>query len=502
MFTVYNLMELKLMENAKVLTPDLDLTQFEIKYISVIEPPVEDFIHSGDVVLSTALNCNDAQSFYDFFMDIYHSEPAALLLSFQDTERSIPQSLLDYANTHGMPVILLPWKLHFSTIIKLVTDRLQEEKKKEAEKYAELQHGLVQLFFKEKPLEKAISFIAEYLHEDLIILDRNKQEIFAIETYKYAPFQEYTIRVDGYVYGYLRIASAKDPTALEYLFESYLNIPLSLWFNKEKVINLTALRIKNDYVAKLADTTGSGLTSLLQQGVTLGFHLNRPFLCVLFKIINQSAANKPTDQLLEAHNLFDIENLLLKLAKSKKIETLLGIKEDAFLLYVPVDFVRLNHLLDFLETEVKKIYPKYVVFWGLGEPTPKKNDFAAQYKRAKMALEFGLHVKRTRSSYKESRISNLLFQNNSMAEIQQQAESFLSPIRDNLRFNEEGMDLIQTLQVYIQSNYNRSLTARKLNIHRQSLQYRLEKVESLIDCSLENHDDLFLLECYLRILYL
>jgi purine catabolism regulator len=46
-----------------------------------------------------------------------------------------------------------------------------------------------------------------------------------------------------------------------------------------------------------------------------------------------------------------------------------------------------------------------------------------------------------------------------------------------------------------------SLTARKLNIHRQSLLYRLEKIEALTEMSLDDHQDLFLLEVSTRMYY-
>ena len=63
-----------------------------------------------------------------------------------------------------------------------------------------------------------------------------------------------------------------------------------------------------------------------------------------------------------------------------------------------------------------------------------------------------------------------------------------------------GIDLMGTLIEYINCNYNISLTARNLHIHRQSLLYRLEKIEALTEMSLSNHKDLFLLEICTRIL--
>ncbi len=47
---------------------------------------------------------------------------------------------------------------------------------------------------------------------------------------------------------------------------------------------------------------------------------------------------------------------------------------------------------------------------------------------------------------------------------------------------------------------NVSKTARELNLHRQSLLYRLKKIEALTNRSLSNTDDLFLLNLSIRLL--
>ena len=74
---------------------------------------------------------------------------------------------------------------------------------------------------------------------------------------------------------------------------------------------------------------------------------------------------------------------------------------------------------------------------------------------------------------------------------------------NRLNYNEKGsqMDLSKTLIEYIKCGCNTSLTAKNLNLHRQSLIYRLEKIESLTGMSLNSKKDLFLLEIFTRILF-
>jgi PucR family transcriptional regulator, purine catabolism regulatory protein len=63
---------------------------------------------------------------------------------------------------------------------------------------------------------------------------------------------------------------------------------------------------------------------------------------------------------------------------------------------------------------------------------------------------------------------------------------------------ERQIDLLHTFMTYHANKGNVSQTARTLNLHRQSL-YRLRKIEALTGCSLDNADDLFLLDLSTRL---
>ncbi|MEW6623820.1 MAG: PucR family transcriptional regulator ligand-binding domain-containing protein [Bacillota bacterium] len=53
---------------------------------------------------------------------------------------------------------------------------------------------------------------------------------------------------------------------------------------------------------------------------------------------------------------------------------------------------------------------------------------------------------------------------------------------------EKGGELVQTLETYIQSNYSRIKTAEKLHIHRNSLNYRLQKIQDIINIDIDQAD--------------
>lgn len=53
---------------------------------------------------------------------------------------------------------------------------------------------------------------------------------------------------------------------------------------------------------------------------------------------------------------------------------------------------------------------------------------------------------------------------------------------------EKGGELVQTLETYIESNYSRIHTAKKLHVHRNSLNYRLQKINELLGQDVDQID--------------
>lgn len=52
----------------------------------------------------------------------------------------------------------------------------------------------------------------------------------------------------------------------------------------------------------------------------------------------------------------------------------------------------------------------------------------------------------------------------------------------------KGGELVHTLEKYLECNYSRTLTAQKLHIHRNTLNYRLQKINELLGQDVDRMD--------------
>ena len=63
----------------------------------------------------------------------------------------------------------------------------------------------------------------------------------------------------------------------------------------------------------------------------------------------------------------------------------------------------------------------------------------------------------------------------------------------------KGVNLIHTLKVYLENNGNIKKTAEQLFIHRSTLQYRLDRIASILEVDLSDAEEIFNLMLALKL---
>lgn len=123
---------------------------------------------------------------------------------------------------------------------------------------------------------------------------------------------------------------------------------------------------------------------------------------------------------------------------------------------------------------------------GFGNRVNNLQDIAKSYQEAKMALEVGriFYAEKEVIAYSLLGIGRLIYQlPMSLCEMFIQ-EVFGDEIPDI--FNEE---ITTTIQKFFENNLNISETARQLYVHRNTLVYRLERLEKMIGLDIRRFDD-------------
>ena len=507
MFTLKELLNISGLQYLNEIVCEDLLETTEITRLAVIEPPVEQFVKSNDIVLTTAMGCtDDDDSFLSFVKEIYECKASALLISFKPETTPIPDIVKQYAIEKSFPIIRLPWEYHFADIISYVNEGLKAKETLNNSLYLNLQNTLINAYLEEKSLYDAAHIISIAFNGSVTIYDRYQQIKGEHSVNRNTNDYNFTsdILVNGALYGNIEISGDLQTTIADNsLFMTYLGVPLSLWFNKEDVINLTSMLIKNDFIWRLTDFNEDNQTKLLSEGEKMGFDLSAPYIAIICKPVYKYQQFNTQNQSSTHFNINTIESIIIEECRALKIKPLVTANEGIFLSYIDVyEQITVNTLIDNLTKRLSMLYNEYDFYWGIGDMSPIPYTFRKQFKKAKLALEqcINSNIVSKRLTYKQSRITSIVYQYSENAELINQAKEILGCLISIDSESGKSMDLMLTLVTFFKCNYNTSLTARELHLHRQSLLYRLDKIEQLTGFCLSNHDDLFILEFYSRLI--
>ena len=507
-YTLADLLEGGILPSARLLTGEGDFSKVVIDSVSVQELPLDDFIQKNELVLSTAIGCDrDPQRYLQLIQGARQAHGAAIAFAFREDGRTIPPEILRQAG--DLPVFQIPWEYRFSAIQSAVLDAIRE---KEVAVFKEVQNKLFNLFFETSPLDEAARYIAQTLEVGVQIFNRagelrgSSREEEAPPPPD-APSLEVEILISSMVFGKLRIlaeAGAADPAENRHLFEQYVAFPLALWFNRKNIEDLTATQLKNDFVHNLATGNYDSFSQMVQQGANLHFDLARPYTCIVLK----ASLNGEKEESIEysnrtARTAAEIEEILLREGARRGMKIMVSNLSLEFIVFLenlpPAPQEGVEAYLDGVDRRIRQTFPNLTLLWGFSEIRLEPQDFSRLYRNARLALQYCAAAGdgSRRFAYKDTRKALIVSVLSENPQILQNAQEVLGALMAYDARSDVG--LMGTLTCYIANNYHISKTARDLHIHRQSLLYRLEKIQHLTGLSLDDHNDLFVLEVFSRI---
>ena len=492
----------------QLLTKARDFHDVIIEYISVQELPAQKFIEHNELVLTTGIGCQNEQIFLQLIYEL--SNAAAVFITFENPLFTVPPSVITLANNLSLPLFLIPWEYRFVEIQTYVIEKIQEKKNWI---YQDLQADLCNLFFEGNSLHDAAALIENRLKHAVAIFDQTHQIVgISGSLRKLDAIQDehlrLPIRTQTTVLGELVFYTAEQAPPLfdkENLLIRFLCFPLSLWFNRKNTEDILVTRMKNDFIWNLSSGYYTSLQDMIIYGRQLNFDLTLPYTCVLLKV-QHSDETESVHQYsnITAVNTATIEALLILAAKKKRLRAMVANRSLEFIIYIENKSedpsAQIDLFLDVLNADLKEMFPYYMFYWGISEVTLKISDFSQLYKNASIALQHSLNSnhRRYRCNFRDTEEAQIITILSEHREIRELVKRTIGSLQNY--DSDSTADLLGTLSEFIRSNYNISKTARNLHIHRQSLLYRLGKIEEITEMSLDNHRDLFLLEVSIRML--
>ena len=553
--TVESVLNYEILKNARVLTAKDSVADCTVQWISVMEMPVENFVRQNEVVLTTAIGChNDVENFKSFVQDIIDSNASALMIAIGRHVFDIPTEVVELAEQQNFVIIELPWEVRFSTIIEEVMRDINDTQYKDRERSEKVQQELLKLILGDTDLDHISKYIQRQIDCQLLITDRNgsvqaesgytqafmekwKNAVIhgdfpirkeadlvnndpMLQKFRTADLDDRLIlqipvlQFSGDPQGYIFVVLPKKMPAVSYLTHYRVTVlehaatTISLWLSRKNAIEETKINLRSDFVQEVAKGEFVSADQALSRAKLLGYNLDLPYISLIGYPENFKELFEKRKQDYDSYTQWTesmiryIEEEIYFAAQSLKREVMITYQGDQLLIYLEkpaeTDYENVINFLDLVDRRLRNLLPDVTISWGVGDYSEGFQGLSESYHHAKIALEIGRRKKGRgqRTLYSDTRIDRVLL---TLAQNEEMKEVIMTTIKPLVEYDKQrNMDLIGTLKSYNQNHGNVSQAARALSLHRQSLLYRLRKIESLTGHSLIDPDDLFLLDLSLK----
>jgi purine catabolism regulator len=197
-------------------------------------------------------------------------------------------------------------------------------------------------------------------------------------------------------------------------------------------------------------------------------------------------------------NLFEIIN------KNKvEFENVLCFERgDNLVFLIPESEISINRTIKELYSICKKILETNSLHFGISDIT-EYTDFPCGFEQALQALKYAQsYSKSNYVFYNDLGILRFFIERkghlNEYALIELK-KKYIDPLREY--DNKNSTQLEETLYCLVECDYSKVDTANKLYIHRNTLRARISKIEEILNCSLNNSEDMFNIQLAMKIEY-
>lgn len=298
-----------------------------------------------------------------------------------------------------------------------------------------------------------------------------------------------------------------------------LNFPIFELPFAVKLIEITHIICREIFASKIQEESMNSFMNelifgkavvtdeVINRAVEYGYNLKKTYYALMVNIDDFSIYLKKNNIDKEEKILEIKENIMQTIdsvIKEYNKKYMYMIQEESFYFMISedknikcIDF--LDKIASTINAEITKNFKFLTVSIGIGEKASSLSGFKCAVMEAKNAMEIirKLKGKNSIGNCRKLGIYKLFFS----MENQEPMVNLYNETLEKLNNYEKGdsKDMLNSLQVYIDENRNIGNAAEKLFIHRNTMKYRINKIEEILECDLKDDKTMFNIMLCLKI---
>ncbi|WP_240375519.1 PucR family transcriptional regulator [Bacillus piscicola] len=556
MFTVADMLKLPVMQPATLHAEVTTGLQNPVEWVSVLEMPVENFVRKNEIVLTMGIGCEeDKNKLLAFTKEVAEAGAAALIIATGRYISELPRKVIQFCEQYGFPLIELPWEVRFADVTHAISSALHQQEKRLVIHSDKVRKEMLEIILNGSGLDEITDYLERSLQMPVLVTDRRghvktkSSRAKALEekwnthllqngdplyferensngevvsfphnmhwiTGESTSMLQLTVQSAREIQGFI-VIEWPDHLAEDDAFQEDILILLehavtssALCFLHDQAALETEMRLKDDFVWSLAKGKFSRDDTAFSRAKSLGYRLHVPYLCLIAKPENLHSLyeQEPAGSLSFENWLTQIGNTIEEevyhTGRTLYLQTMSTFQNEELIIYIEMlsdnTIEAAYPFIELLQYRCNQKLPRLVTSWGIAK-TFGKHSFSTGFQEAYSALDIGRRQKGEGfiTTYADTRFDRALLALTENEELRKITDVIIAPLQQYS--HTRNINLVHTFIVYNRHKGNVSQTARDLNLHRQSLLYRLRKIETLTGCRLDDADDLFLIDLSVRL---
>ncbi|MCB6284885.1 PucR family transcriptional regulator [[Clostridium] scindens] len=532
-FSVNDLLLAEELKDAKILGGKEGLDR-QIKGVTIIEAPdIVKFINGGEVLLTGlyAFRSCSVEEFQKYINELTKKSVSALIMKrgrkVENADIKI-ELLLEFANTHGIPVLEVPFEISFRDIMSRIMERLFNEEVTRLKYFKTTHDNFAALALSpdsgNRGADNILDVLAKLIHNPVAVFNQNLSCLAATED----AARVLTISEDARTfepgiyssYTYLRQEGEEPQCLIQvkmsfrekiYLVVTERNQALDVMdciaaesaitalrfeFSRQYAVTELEKKFQNDIMHNILNGKIHSIGELQKNTTLLGVDINGSYRVIVFGMANESmtkgdfkAKVKDTNVLSQAivHYIKDakIQNDLDKIVVIQAVD-----KEQT-----QEEYRReIKKIVESVQEDVSMHNKHLKVKAGVGKVVDGIIHLPESFKEANEAFMF---VDVAGELSEEGSPQAMLFSDLGIFKLLCQLEDpsmLLEYVPEGLQklYNykkPQRDDLIVTLKTYLDRNQNLSKTAQELYVHYKTAAYRIEKITKITGIDFDNANE-------------
>ncbi|XWX04737.1 helix-turn-helix domain-containing protein [Aggregatilineales bacterium SYSU G02658] len=448
-------------------------------------------------------------------------------------EGDVARYAISAAAERGICLLSLPEGTNLPSVERAVNKLIINQAAQLTERAMEIQRQLTRLVAENRELSSLLQVIARatakpvVVHDDAGVLmeqvypsvgKRTVTGRSLVQSLPYTQFQKWlekespsmqgvivqspigyttVLKVEKRIAGYLSLVEkTEDIDDFDRLVLAYGADVCAIEMAKTRAIASAVEQARGDWVQMwLSGTPGDEdlLTTRAQQS---GFDPHAAFVTVVFRAVTESSQMMPLDSLI---------SLVRDDFTRRQLAGAVGQYVDVIVALYPLDSAddlkRVRSHVEELRAQMATRTPNGLVAAGISRPMQGLQGLREAYREAKDAVSIALELgDRDKSTfYGDLKLYQLLLalKDRSLPHLKRFHQEILGPLLEHDARKQS--DLIRTLEGFFNSNGNLAKAAENLDVHRNTLVYRLERIADLTGLDLDDADNRLILHLALKI---